>query len=207
MLTQLATLATFSSLSERTTWCGCPVSLSEQLVRSWEQLVLKDTKKGFYYALGYASVLIYGVLLDSLHLPQWAFYIRNSTQLLYRWSPVLHMRTLFYKPVVVVCYNLHCSCRIHATLFKWRALTPSVPHCIAIKTSYVTYSIHHIRMWRCGVRQQSSVLWFFIPQWLHCPNMTFLWLTSTRSFDLLLDITCPFFPTASWCVLAVYLCA
>jgi len=25
--------------------------LSEQLVRSWEQLVLKDTKKGFYYAL------------------------------------------------------------------------------------------------------------------------------------------------------------
>jgi len=24
---------------------------SEQLVRSWEQLVLKDTKKGFYYAL------------------------------------------------------------------------------------------------------------------------------------------------------------
>ena len=28
LLTQLATLATFSSLCERITWCGCPVSLS-----------------------------------------------------------------------------------------------------------------------------------------------------------------------------------
>ena len=32
--------------------------LSEQLVRSWEQLVLKDTKKGFYYALHVTETII-----------------------------------------------------------------------------------------------------------------------------------------------------
>jgi len=45
---------------------------------------------------GYASVLTYVVLLDSVLLPQSAFCTHTLIPLLHKCCPVLHMRTLSY---------------------------------------------------------------------------------------------------------------
>jgi len=68
MLTQLATLAMFSSLCERTTWCGCPVSLSNSS-EAESNSSSRTQKRGFIMPCSPSHLFPHSRLLTSLPRP------------------------------------------------------------------------------------------------------------------------------------------
>jgi len=119
----------------------------------------------------------------------------NSTYL--QGDPLVFARVLcLINMWVVMSCKLHFSCLMHATLFNWRALSPFMPHRIAIKTNDTCY-MHPDWQW-----PTPTVFMFMVPHpTMYTWSKPDLFLSgSTRSFDLLLDVGL-FLKTALWCAL------